>query len=111
MITASELRIGNIITNHDEVQVVDIWHFAVLCAKDSEHFIKPIELTEDVLLKCGFEKADDEWSVADFCMQIFQGWLHYSAGEGVKLSEKITTLHQLQNIYYAITGKELEFKI
>jgi len=118
MIKAQDLRIGNIVSYRGELFEV----FDLICKSsvelDSEKLdrhvnnadlnnIFPVDISEEILLKVGFEKNRQEWSFESFCLQIFQGWLHYSAGEGLKLSNEIKRLHQLQNLYFALTGQEL----
>lgn len=117
MITANELRIGNWI-------MFDNRYFQIEC--NSVHFpylrtaefgagvvdynnIQPIPLTEDILLKCGFyhnEKIEyrlhcPEFPITididDFGIQISDSWEFGS----------IKYLHELQNLYYALTKTEL----
>lgn len=50
--------------------------------------------------------------IADFIISDLgyeSGWT-YTAGEGLRLSMQILYVHQLQNLYFALTGKELEVK-
>jgi hypothetical protein len=75
--------------------------------------ISPIPLTPEILVKAGFE-----WSIyhQGFYKQDFVFVLHeYEDGFRFKLfrsSEyvgvKINHMHQLQNLYFALTGEELE---
>lgn len=65
----------------------------------------PITLTEDILLKCGF---------AGFAMLINDGdkfevspILGCAWYEALLISNRVTYLHQLQNLYFALTGEEL----
>ena len=78
----------------------------------------PIPLTEEILLKCGFELSDCHWDYwnpdeeLSFCMTIFEDGMFFSAGEGIRLNKyPIEYVHQLQDIFYVITGKELEVKL
>lgn len=71
--------------------------------------IKPIELTEEILLKCGFVKCsyiDNHYNVLGMviwnCNEMF-----ICNKNGVQLKY----LHQLQNLYYCLVGKELEINL
>ncbi len=72
--------------------------------------VQPIPLTEEWLVKFGFKKQKrSEWfSKKGFVVRIFNNTLP------VKIQGKhLVTLgyvHQLQNLYYALTGKELTIK-
>jgi len=81
----------------------------------------PIPLTDKVLVNCGLDYWDNDW------WRIKNNWLELSvnnvSGEvciqsnkdkGSQLfskeSLKCTSLHQLQNLYFALTGTELTYK-
>ena len=69
--------------------------------------IKPIQLTEEWLLKFGFEK-DNELNFVKFSFKV-HFWSNYNSymygwiGGNIE----IKYVHQLQNIYFALTGQEL----
>jgi len=72
--------------------------------------LKPIPLTEEWLLRFGFEKDANKYSLSDFRFHIeepcnFNGLL-FCDGFRV-ITEKIQYVHQLQNLYYALTTQEL----
>lgn len=116
MIKANELRIGNLILlKHsspyakDEITVVDDYETFYGIFKHPENY-EPILLTEEWLLKFGWKKSDlniDTWWKP--------GWVINKDQEGnffVSKDEKVVLkyIHQLQNIYFALTGKELTLK-
>lgn len=79
--------------------------FMDICIKN----IEPIPLTEDILLKCGFKKISgwNEFILDDLrcefrCDTML---LYYPFGVNIKY------LHQLQNLYFALTNKELDIKL
>lgn len=93
--------------------------------------LKPIPLSEDILLKCGFEKilTFNEWrrnkilkhehfnfplyeheKINMYLYPFFGGNFLFYNGCTMNVSH-IPYLHQLQNLYYAITGKELEINL
>jgi|DEB0MinimDraft_10_1074344.scaffolds.fasta_scaffold03054_9 hypothetical protein len=119
---ASELRIGNwvYISNVGEVQVegVDygIMHNIHRYEEDS---VVGIPLTEEWLEKFGFEKVTDKDNVygrhfyrlnqVDIFWDLDDGgWLPF--GFNVSNSVDFCYVHQLQNLYFALTGEELEIK-
>jgi hypothetical protein len=72
---------------------------------------KPIELTEDILIKCGFVEVINnfEWDLPDhsFPVKRKRGTNHFKAlYQGVE----IKYLHQLQNLYFALKGEELNIE-
>tara|TARA_R110000764_G_scaffold167034_1_gene253953 strand:+ start:362 stop:691 length:330 start_codon:yes stop_codon:yes gene_type:complete len=107
---ATELRIGNWVNNihTGEPYQVNIAKMIRLL----QHFKKdviytaPIPLTEEWLVKFGFESSGDDgyscnWDIKKMC--IVQGALFIEDKNGVKLKH----VHSLQNLYFALTGKEL----
>lgn len=124
---ARELRIGNLVnTRRGTQKCID-----VLCDCVNFHdlecepydLIDPIPLTEEWLEKFGFEfeKPKSKLSTAKWHIKNLdennkigvnlQVQL-FSIGEGVDwiFPMKIEYLHQLQNLYFALTGIELEFE-
>lgn len=83
--------------------------------------VEPIPLTEESLLECGFTKEYDS-----FCYGIELSYGRYLYNDGVndnKLFASINSaeyplsripieyLHQLQNVYFALTGEELQVNL
>lgn len=76
-------------------------------------FIKPIELTEEILLKCGFVKDEfDNWEnetrLGLYKPEEFDGYLSIWGDSTVG---ECNYLHQLQNLYFALTGEELKINL
>ena len=69
----------------------------------------PIPLTEEWLVKLGFERNDEclELEINDISLV----WIGYITlnfnGTYIILNNEIIYLHQLQNLYFALTGEEL----
>ena len=117
MIQANELRIGNYILNNDKLfrivgidqnkirskrydQVSDL---PIYCDYLTSEWIKPILLTEEILIKFGFKKLSlNKFSIGSFFIH-FEGSLIMCVKSGVLL----TTVHQLQNLYFAVLNQEL----
>lgn len=70
--------------------------------------IEPIPLTEEILLKCGFEAH--YFGIKTYYNPLFE-LDHDFKLMGVDYNIKVMYLHQLQNLYFSITGKELEVKL
>ena len=75
--------------------------------------IEPIPLTEDWLLKFGFEKDNEYYSKGTKHYHLpsksfYSGNDHVSGGN---VDARIKYVHQLQNLYFALTGEELTFNI
>ena len=77
--------------------------------------IQPIPLTEEILLKLGFEKSSDneQWFIGiyGFCI-VFDGvdWCFKPRINDDLIVCYLKNIHQLQNLYFALTGEELTFK-
>ena len=82
--------------------------------------VQVIPLTEEILLKCGFKKYEDVYSLNMFGLLYYSGQFHYAVWqyngyiEEMEFSDPseidtpaILYVHQLQNLYFALTGKEL----
>ena len=106
MIKANELRVGNYILNEKNKTFKITW-----INDNIEKISDPIILTKEILLNCQFKQKNGYgyihnglegnifWSVG-YTFFVFQYYgfrveLHY--------------LHQLQNLYFALTGSELVF--
>ena len=113
---AQELRIGNWIeTLSGMEQCVD-----VLCdsvnTKSIEGInygeINPIPLTEEWLVKFGFEKRRYIHEGIIFGKDEFWDLEYYIAHDIYEISQleidNLKYVHQLQNLYFALTGNELE---
>lgn len=123
-----ELRIGNYLKTDrecqdDYVEVVEIYNENYFCTCSAglnyqkEH-VKPIPLTEEWLVKFGFKKltmdkhfCDMEFELTHPLMRLYwDGRISmFQNGNTVGLNN-IKHVHQLQNLYYSLTQKELIWK-
>lgn len=111
----NELRIGNLIKIDGIVSTVDartIFDF------ESECRVKePIYLTEEWLVRFGYvlDSFYKTYSKGDFCICIknneFNVMNDSCSDAGCYYLTTIEYVHQLQNLYYALTGTELEIKL
>lgn len=99
---ASELRIGNYIENTDS-QMASYMVVNADVIKQNEHTMyasfEPIQLTEEWLLKFGYQ-IGMFWILSTGEFRINISGIHYD----------IQYVHQLQNLYFALTGEELTLK-
>jgi hypothetical protein len=114
---ATELRIGNLV--HAELGLPSL-NIHVIVAQDISYInrdlceVYPIQLTEEWLLRFGFN--DDG---VTFKLNGIHLWFSsydncyllriYQIGSDIERKINIYFVHQLQNLYFALTGQELEF--
>ena len=117
MIQANELRITNIVHFVKENVDAEIGHhnLGILLAYPSTNDYEPIPLTEEWLLKFGFEKQSDyffynnNYRVESFRSSEWCFRARVTKNESYPIAI-IEYVHQLQNLYFALTGKELKLK-
>jgi hypothetical protein len=114
MIQAKELRIGNWVYDREDkcdIQIMDL--------DDLRYFMyyEPIPLTEEWLLKFEFEKKNNQYILDDYCVELIfdkTGWLmgefDFNVDNFNYIGTNINYIHQLQNLYFALTGEELILK-
>jgi hypothetical protein len=117
MIKAEELRVNNIYMHRSTPDALTIHHkLSAVCNSDEWN---PIPLTPEWLERCGFAKGD----AYDIEHDIERGEEHYWHNDRLiwrhRLKNKrvdecydhINCLHQLQNLYFALTGEELKIEL
>lgn len=128
MIPCHELRIGNYVLANETLQMISLISperlLSVATADDQQEpgkdqtleSISPVALSDDILRRCGFVyhhyfrfwqliegvalnrsemDIDGDYNILDFMRR--------------PLVRKVTSLHQLQNIYFLLKGRELNF--
>jgi hypothetical protein len=112
---ASELRIGNYFKHslfEDYLEIQSISESGLCSAKEVnggfeiEH-TNPIPLTEEWLLKFGFETNDVRyWQISAFRLHInrYGEWIF----KVETFEQEIKYVHQLQNLYFDLVGEELK---
>ena len=107
-IKANELRIGNFIQNNKGSNFFVNPNHLIVMMMDVNHNYNPIPLTEQWLLKFGFEVYEfdngqpNQYRLLDRILVIRDNKI-VDYGSSVVLDY----VHQLQNLYFALTGKEL----
>lgn len=126
MIHETEIRIGNWVANIHTGNPYQLTinkmigllpHF-----RENILYVKPIQITEDVLLKCGFTKHEathanyfnvwiDEKETTYLSIYSNENyWIGCEDTNEIVGLGKIKHLHQLQNLYFTLTGKELQIE-
>ena len=113
---AEELRIGNYIyysseVSKDELMTVSIGTFGLMLYNSDQ--LSPIPLTEEWLLKFGFESDEITFEFNGFTLGWYKGDKMYYLPTGqisLRHKKEIEYVHQLQNLYFALTGEELTIK-
>ena len=122
---AKELRIGNLIKYTDYPNLKDDLLGKVICVTGGDisfmsdcnvAYLEPIKLTEDLLIKFGFNK--DGRVIKTYAMigneinfKILvntENEFYFYPSVAIKWSVRLKYVHQLQNLYFALTGEELD---
>jgi hypothetical protein len=107
---ARELRIGNLVYADAELHEIRPVDFR------NAHLFNPIEITDAWLIKLGARNEDKH---NDYFLNHNNSYyinknsttgffhLYEQGGEDYLVKENIEHIHQLQNLYFALTGEEL----
>jgi hypothetical protein len=104
---ATELRCGNLIHRYDKIVYTNIGILTKI--QNGSVIYKPIPLTEDILVKLGFETPKGIISFNKNKLSIYLGGRTYYNSWAI-LEESPKYVHQLQNLFFSLTGEELTFK-
>lgn len=133
MIPANDLRIGNWVKNNYDIgnnnsrdEQVDI-HLLEDILHDYANVFEPIPITPELLEKCGwvrYKGSDNDytvWQKEEWYLEL--DWRRQQNGfdlmiECISNTHEFETivmgikhLHQLQNLFFALTGNELEITL
>lgn len=109
---AKELRIGNLVIYYGRIVsitgITEEHPFINMITADYSEWkeIEPIPLTEEWLLKSGYFKLDNNGSV-HFVVKGHTIWICNNMYLCEKNGIILKYVHQLQNLYLALTNKEL----
>ena len=113
---SNELRVGNwVYSNHDD-ETFKVRGFDIGALDDGMdcESMQPIPLTPQILGKSGF-KLDAEFDA--FESEKFDIWFYHIENKGFTYSNMvdggklIEYAHELQNLYFALTGEELNIQL
>jgi len=110
---ANELRIGNYV-QEDGYGVLEIGATCLVDISVGTYKPKPIPITEEWLLKFGFneisfKETSDNW----FRIPVDESFLWYTLNNEFFINgigSDLKYVHQLQNLYFALTSEELTIK-
>ena len=116
-----ELRIGNYVNSENGIGKIECIEKTRVCVDNDKltytpiSVIKPILLTEDWLVKFDFTLVEEyrcfDISLGDNLYLSILNCIEFQIGAGlewISIKDKIKYVHQLQNLYFALTGKELK---
>jgi hypothetical protein len=115
---ANELRIGNLVKHIDKDSVFTVKGIDLLgidCENDIEsmyssyEMLYHVKLTEEWLLKFGFIKSSDNNYYKGDKFTIYNRFENFGLIGGLLSWKEFKYVHQLQNLYFALTGKELTY--
>lgn len=133
MINPNELRLGNYVAvkNHGNEVIGKVFAINEKCHISVEggnnnydyHLVDPIRITPHILENSGFKKETIKHYCGDY--DIFRlseemylqqdkdsyGWGIEDEINGCSVGVELIYVHQLMNLYFALTGKELEVKL
>jgi hypothetical protein len=109
---SKDLRIGNYVWNDlpfggSEVYQIKVYDFGCAIMTNS----KPIRLTETIIIGLGFSYVKEGRLIKYFgemLCEIFPDGVFFI--KNIEITKKIKYVHELQNLYFALTGEELELK-
>jgi len=114
-VKVNELRIGNNLQDNGSLIEVCVGMLNYL-GQNEDNDIKPIPLTEEWLLKLGFEEGKEnagtlkcfrkgKYTIAKWIGDKWQFWMNT-----VDVYNSPQHVHQIQNLYFALTNTELTIK-
>lgn len=120
MVDVKELRVGNWVDTELGFDQVEARHFAYVQLSEK---INPITLTHEILEKCGFVKTG-RYAIGVGGYEIWRFYrepkrlielMEVEKGSGkytlAFYEAEIKYLHQLQNLFFCLTGTELNYKL
>lgn len=133
MIHKSDLRVGNLVNYHDDnkiFKVLEIDTFGLKVENDEEETwieydcFSPIPLSSEILEKCGFVEMKTEmsgcrvWEIPNRLWRVAMSYRdelefilwHRQVSPPTWRLASFKYLHELQNLIYALTKQELEYK-
>lgn len=119
MIQANELRLNNCYSINGKIYTLGTSDFMDFLNEaqvnnGSINNIDPIPLTPEILEKFGFEKHTDSQGDAFWYVYTYEDFEFTENGAFTfngSVMPHIQYLHELQNLYFALTGTELEIKL
>lgn len=116
MIKVNELRFNNFVTGGTILAIKEkcaVVNYGDRCSNTDYEYIEPIEITDEWLINFGF-KPDEYFTWTDSKEELFKiqknfdnpGYSH--VWDGSFTGSPCKYVHQLQNLYFSLTGEELQ---
>jgi len=102
-VTVTEIRINNNVKTHDNTSSFYVGTCLI-----------PIEITKEWLLKLGvlYNEFEDLFQIGGHDIDIQDGYYcHFYFNEYGDWYKEIKYVHELQNLYFALSGEELKIKL
>jgi hypothetical protein len=119
----NELRVGNLIRFSNKIQPerivrVDVRFFAAFAGgrassefsadEEVSNYYNPIPITPEILVKAGFGENGHFFNIRHLEYTLISNRMWYKT----KIIDKpLKYVHQLQNLYFALTGEELPIEL
>lgn len=109
---AKELMLGNLLTLGEVESIQGKWvtfeNKSIKGLLITEDELQPIPLTEEWLVKFGFE-VSYSMEIRCYCVKGIEA-IRFNLNSFYYNTHEIKHVHQLQNLYFALTDEELEIK-
>ncbi len=109
---------NEILSSSEDKKIEVLYNSGISTIKAEE--IQGIPLTKEILLKCGFKQVgfyENVFEKENIRIHIDKNgktdtilYIMYSNDDSI-FKKKISSFHQLQNLFFTLTEEELEFKI
>ncbi|UXO94105.1 hypothetical protein Pan5_63 [Pseudanabaena phage Pan5] len=119
----NEVRIDNCVMGYldkkpvkvDWLVIKHLWDGNIQSLYDPKPVYEPIPLTPEILEKCGFEDDDSDFlkninERTCIHINISLGRTVLESYDGIIIIPMCEYLHQLQNLFHALTGEELNYQ-
>lgn len=114
---ATELRIGNLFIEYHSRKIIKVIGLEEKRIVFSGLFLdkwqaKPIPLTKEILLKCGFYRITGDLYTNDIIDIRVGKFIEIHKNRNIINNKDLFLyLHQLQNLYFALSGEELTINL
>ena len=117
---SKDLRIGNLVGYIDGgiFKVIGIHKYGLDVEDDIEttymeyEYFEPINLNYTILENLGWtERVNDYYYLGEYKIRFDEDVFYFMFFDLGDWEQKIEYVHELQNLYFALTGEELELKV
>lgn len=111
-ISAQDLRIGNCLSYKGVIKAINVNNILSI-ANGYSSYVEPVALNPEILLRAGFEyrKETSNFHLAGFEVYVRGDYFGVNfTGFGLQIRE-FKYVHELQNLFYSISGHELTIEL